>query len=125
MGQITVDVSSHPQKNDITLLIVKGHIDTVTAPEFDKHLRSLLSANKFKLIVDLKDVQYISSAGWGIFIRELKYIRKQKGDLVLAGMQSEVGDIYDTLGFASMLKAYPDVETAVEKHFSDALEGRR
>jgi anti-sigma B factor antagonist len=117
MKNITVTASIHPQHKEITLLAVKGFIDTNTAPEFDRTFQGALNEKKFKLVVDLKDVTYISSAGWGLFVGEIKRIRNQKGDLILAAMSPEVEEAYDLLQFSTILKAYPTVDQAVQKGF--------
>ncbi len=117
MEKISVNVSEHPQNKEITLMAVKGFIDTTTAPEFEKKFLMVLGEKKFKLVVDLKDVNYISSAGWGIFISEIKRIRNQKGDLVLVGMNPEVSEVFELLEFNTILKSFPNVESAVQKGF--------
>jgi anti-sigma B factor antagonist len=116
-NHILVNVSDDTQNKDITLLTVQGLIDTTTAPEFEKQFLGLLDNKKFKLVVDLKDVDYISSAGWGIFVSELKRIRGRKGDLVLAGMTPDVMEVFELLEFNVILKFFPDVKTAVQKGF--------
>jgi anti-sigma B factor antagonist len=118
MENITVNVYEHPKNKGITLFSVKGYIDTTTAPEFEKNFLAVLKEKKFKLIIDLKDVKYISSAGWGIFISEIKRIRNQKGDLILVGMNSEVAEVFELLEFNTILKSFPNVEAAVQKGFS-------
>ncbi len=121
MKNITITISPYPQHKDITLLSVKGFIDTNTAPEFDKSFQEVLGDNKFKLIVDLKDVNYISSAGWGLFVGEIKRIRNQKGDLFLVAMSPEVEEAYELLQFSTILKAFPNVEQAVQKGFGKSM----
>jgi anti-sigma B factor antagonist len=115
--KIAIDVTHHPKNKGITLLAVKGQIDTLTAPEFRSKLLSLLMDKRFKLIIDLDGVDYIGSAGWGIFISEIKQIREQEGDLVLAGMNSGVLEVYHSLEFGSILKAFHTVESAFQKGF--------
>jgi len=122
MNNIQVSISKCPQNTDITLLTVRGFIDTTTAPEFEKNFFSVLSDKRFKLVVDLSDVNYISSAGWGVFISEIKGIREQKGDLLLAGMTPEVSEVFALLEFNSFMKAYPDVESAVAKGFGEITD---
>ncbi len=117
MESITVSISEHPKNKSITLLSVKGFIDTTTAPEFEKKFQSVLNENKFKLVVDLRDVDYISSAGWGIFVSEIKRIRTQKGDLVLSGMSPDVTEVFKMLEFDTILKAFPNVEAAIKRGF--------
>jgi anti-sigma B factor antagonist len=117
MNNISVSASTHPIHKEITLLSAKGFIDTTTAPEFERTFQSVLSQQKYNLIIDLKDVSYISSAGWGIFIGELKRIRSQKGNLFFASMNPEVSETFELLELHSILKSYPSVEHAVHKGF--------
>jgi anti-anti-sigma factor len=114
---LTVHLSEHPTHKEITIISVKGFIDTTTAPEFERYFLSALNKHQYKLVVDLKDVDYISSAGWGIFVSELKRIRQGKGDLVLVGMNPEVTEIFELLEFTTFLKTYPNVEEAVGGSF--------
>jgi anti-anti-sigma factor len=117
MHNISINITDDPHNKEITHLAVEGFIDTLTAPEFEKEFLWLLKNKKFKLVVDLKKVDYISSAGWGIFVSELKRIRGKKGDLVLAGMSPDVAEVFDLLEFNVILKSFPDVESAVQKGF--------
>jgi anti-sigma B factor antagonist len=124
MNNITVTTTAYPQHKDITLLSVKGFIDTTTAPEFERAFQSVLGQKKYNLIIDLKDVDYISSAGWGIFIGEIKRIRGQKGNLFLTSMSEEVNETYHLLNFDSIIKSFPNVDQAVLKGFGKT-KGRK
>ena len=80
------------------------------------HYRDVL-ANTYgnnKFIVDLSDVSYISSGGWGIFSGEVRGLREQGGDIVLVGMSPEVYDVYELLGFDDVLKAFSNPQDAAE-----------
>ncbi len=124
MPNITVSASGHHLHKDITVISAKGFIDTTTAPEFEKVFQTVLGENRYNLIVDLKDVSYISSAGWGIFIGELKRIRGQKGNLFLTGMGSEVTEVFELLEFNTILKSFQDVDQAVSKGYGRSLAGK-
>jgi len=58
-------------------------------------------------------VEYISSAGWGIFISEIREIREHGGDLKLAGMIPDVREVFDLLEFENILQSYTDADLAV------------
>jgi anti-sigma B factor antagonist len=117
MENISIRISESPLNKEITLLTVKGSMDSATAPEFDRIFQSALRERKFRLVIDLTEVDYISSAGWGVFVGEIKRIRNEKGDLVLAGMNPGVMEVFNLLDFNAFLKFFPDVETAVQKGF--------
>jgi anti-anti-sigma factor len=117
MENLTVEITDYPENKHITVMIVKGFLDTLTAPLLEEKLKLALLDKKFKLIVDLSGVDYICSAGWGVFVSELKGIRNAKGDLVLAGMKPEVSQIFDLLEFKRFMKSFPDAESAAKKAF--------
>jgi anti-sigma B factor antagonist len=121
MKNITVSAATHPSHKDVTIISAKGFIDTNTAPEFEQTFQKVLGEKRFNIIIDLKEINYISSAGWGIFISELKRIRGQKGNLFLVSMSPEVTEAFELLEFDTILKAFPDVEQAILKGFGKTL----
>ena len=117
MADIQVNVSYAGGDNSIAIISAKGFIDTTTAPELEKKLEEQLALNKYKIIVDLKNIDYVSSAGWGVFVSEIREIRENNGDLVLANMSPDVYDVYELMEFSSILKAFDSVEDAIS-HFT-------
>jgi anti-sigma B factor antagonist len=79
----------------------------------EKGIKQLLREQRFDIIIDLADVDYISSAGWGIFISEIKKIRENGGDLKLASMVGDVYEVFELLEFQTILESYDNVEEAV------------
>lgn len=110
---IVVSVTKAKNNRDITILKVSGYLDTTTATELENALEGLLKNHQFKVIVDLSGITYISSAGWGIFIGEIKRIRSQGGDLKLAGMIPDVHEVFLLLEFQTILDAFPTTDDAV------------
>jgi anti-sigma B factor antagonist len=98
----------------ISILKVSGYLDTTTAGELETALYGLLDRDIYKVVVDLTGVNYISSAGWGIFIGEIKRIRNHGGDLKLSGMVGDVHEVFQLLEFHSILEAYSTSQEAVE-----------
>jgi len=110
---IVVSVISGNNTNGVSVLKVSGYLDTTTAGELETALYGLLDRNIYRVVVDLSGVNYISSAGWGIFIGEIKRIRNQGGDLKLAGMVGDVHEVFQLLEFHSILESYPTTQDAV------------
>ena len=98
---------------EIHVINARGYIDTVTAPELEKYLLELMRKKAYKLVVNLKDVSYISSAGWGIFVSELRDIRENGGDLVLVEMSPDVYDVYELMEFSSILKSFDTLDDSL------------
>lgn len=106
--------------DSIGVIKVGGYIDTTTSSELERALGSLLKKNQYRIIVDLGDVDYISSAGWGIFISEIKGIKENAGDLKLVRMIPEVYEVFELLEFHYILKAYDTIEEAVDAFVKEA-----
>jgi anti-sigma B factor antagonist len=102
-------------KGDVKVVQCKGYIDTTTSAMLENAMGELIKSKVFKIVMDLSEVDYISSAGWGIFISEIKNIRKNKGDLKLVNMKPEVMEIFELLDFTNILEYYKSLDEALKK----------
>lgn len=113
MEGIQVSVEKAGVNSNIAVIKVGGYIDTTTSAELEHALEGLLKAGMNDIIIDLGNVDYISSAGWGIFISEIKGIRERGGDLKLVRMIPDVYEVFELLEFHYILKAFDTIEEAV------------
>ncbi len=111
--QVSAEVAG--SRNHISIIKVGGYIDTTTSSELERSLDSLLKQGRFFIIVDLGKVYYIRSAGWGIFISEIKEIRENCGVLKLVRMVPDVYEIFELLEFHHILDVYDSVDEAINK----------
>ncbi len=114
MEGIQISVEKTGQRNNISIIKVGGYIDTTTSSELEHVLSKLLKEGSYSIIIDLADVDYVSSAGWGIFISEIKGIREKGGDLKLVRMIPEVYEVFELLEFHYILKAFDSLEEAIK-----------
>jgi len=112
MENIKISVSESGRDDDISLVRVDGVIDTLTATQLEEVLDRLLKRGRYKIILDLAGVDYISSAGWGIFISRIKEIRENQGDIKLSNMVPNVMEIYELLEFDNILQAFDNASGA-------------
>ena len=119
--QVSTEVAG--SRNHISIIKVGGYIDTTTSSELERALDSLLKQGRFYIVVDLGNVDYISSAGWGIFISEIKSIRENGGDLKLVRMVPDVYEIFELLEFHHILDVYDKVDEAVNRFESSEAAG--
>ena len=113
MEGIQVSVEKAGPHQNISVIKVGGYIDTTTSAELEHTLSSTLKSNSYNIIIDLGNVDYISSAGWGIFISEIKGIREKNGDLKLVRMIPDVFEVFELLEFHYILKGFDTVEEAI------------
>ena len=118
---IEVKVSFVGTRLDIALLEITGFVDTATCQELAGVFQSLYDKNRYLIVADLSNVSYISSAGWGVFVGEIRNIRQKGGDLKVTQMMPEVTEVFEMLEFNKILNSYETVEEAVDEF--DILRG--
>jgi anti-anti-sigma factor len=123
MNDINISFSRPEENPDVSIVSVKGYVDTTTSVELEESLKRLLRKGRFNIIIDLGGVNYISSAGWGIFISEIKAIRENGGDLKLASMVGDVYEVFELLEFQTILESYDSIDEAVVS-FRDRSGGK-
>jgi len=114
---IRLSVAPSAAHKDVFVVRVDGSVDTLTADELDNVIGALVRQRRTRLVIDLAGAQYISSAGWGIFISRLREAREDGGDLKLARMTAPVRDVYDLLELDSVLRHFDRLDIA-ESHFN-------
>ena len=101
-------------RRDIALLQVKGYIDAQTCGHMLHELTQIMNQGIFHIIVDMSQVNYVSSAGWGVFVGEIKGIQENGGDLKIVQMLPEVYEIFEMLEFNRILDCYDSIEEAID-----------
>lgn len=102
------------KRADILILKAKGYIDSVTSPEIEHAVGEVISKKNYKIVIDLSEVDYVSSAGWGIFVGYVKTARQNKGDIKFAHMKKEVLEIFELLDFTNILEYYKNADDAIK-----------
>ncbi|MCK4537438.1 MAG: anti-sigma factor antagonist [Candidatus Krumholzibacteria bacterium] len=113
-GGTVVGIELEEYRDGITVFRVTGHLDSSSASDLENVIENVFEYGCRKIVVDLAEVSYISSGGWGIFTGRVKVLRDSKGDVVLAGMSPEVFDIYDLLGFQDIIMHCQSIDEAVD-----------
>ena len=86
---------------DELVLEITGRLDTITAPALDKTINENLGEIK-NLILDFKQLEYISSAGLRVLLSTQKKLQ-QKGTMKLKNVREEVMEVFEITGFVDIL----------------------
>ncbi len=101
-------------RRDIALFRLQGYLDTETCSRMLQQIGEVLKEKVYHLIIDMSQVNYVSSAGWGVFVGEIKAIREHGGDLKIVQMMPEVADVFEMLEFNRILQHYETIEEAID-----------
>jgi anti-sigma B factor antagonist len=113
MPDFEIDVSYAGDREDIVILSVSGSLVMETAPGLEKKIEEQLALKKYKFIINLENADFVASAGWGVCVGELKTIRENGGDIVLANMSPDVFEVYQVMDFSSILKSFESLDEAI------------
>jgi anti-sigma B factor antagonist len=100
---------------DITIVEPHGRLDSTTASEFGDRLVSLVQAGRSSLVVDLKNIAYISSAGFRALLIANRAAAGQQGKLALCGVIGEVKRLFDIGGFTDEFVICPTQADGIGK----------
>ena len=88
-------------ENGKAVLMPEGRLDTVTAPEMEKTVNEILPELR-ELVMDFKDLEYISSAGLRVLLSAQKAMNKQ-GKMTVCNVNETITEIFDVTGFSDIL----------------------
>lgn len=108
----TLDIQQK-SKADITVLEISGELDAHTAPKLEKNFQDLMEDRVYKIIVSGKNLDYISSAGLGVFMAYIEEIRSHKGDIKITNLKPKVYNVFDLLGFPTLYDILDSEEEAL------------
>ena len=111
---------------DIVTLSLSGKLDATTAKTFEEKILTRIDSGDRRLIIDVAELEYISSAGLRVFALAGKRLNGANGKLVLCGFKKTipyytlnripdpVREVFDTSGFSSIFPTYGSHDDATE-----------
>lgn len=73
----------------VGIMGIKGSLDAHSTPQFDKQMKSFLGKSN-KIVIDMKGVDYIATAGLGVLIASFNEAKSAGGNIVIAGMSDKI-----------------------------------
>lgn len=107
------------KEGQIMLLKLSGFIDQSNSHLLEKTIKNGLDSSCYKLIFDFENLHYMSSAGWGILVGEIKRFRQYNGDIKLVNLNSDLFEVYQMLEFYHIIDEYSSIKEALDSFSND------
>ncbi|GJQ51532.1 MAG: STAS domain-containing protein [Anaerolineaceae bacterium] len=105
---------THQEFKRCDLFKLIGRIDSATAPQFAKALEKAVGSGKYKLVLDMSELEYMSSAGFRALLAAQRAAKKyNRGEVTLASMPDRIHEAFDLAGFTELFKIFDDPLQAV------------
>ena len=114
MDELSIKKYFSPGVSDVIIVKLTGYVDHSNSRQVEKVISEILEIGKIKIIFDFSELVYMSSAGWGVFVGEIKTVREKGGDIKLASMTAEVSEVYQILEFFHIIDDYPSINDALK-----------
>jgi anti-sigma B factor antagonist len=96
------------------LIKVTGRIDSSNASQLGDAIGAILKHGRYKLVLDMSELEFISSAGLRVLVNTQKTSRQfDRGDVLLAAVPKNIYAALDLAGFTALFDVYPDVVGAM------------
>jgi len=112
---MTLDTTLHetPEKS-LLRVALNGSLDSDTAPALEETLDDVLASTWQLVVLDMKDLDYISSAGLRVVFRAAKTLKAQGRSLAVANRQPQIAKVFE------ILQALPDMAVFANEEELDA-----
>ena len=102
------------QLKRVDVVEVKGRVDSNTAAQLEDAFKAITGAGRFRIVVDMEKLEYISSRGLRALISTRQETRRwNRGDLRLCNMPARIKEVFDLAGLTPLFKIYSDPVDAV------------
>lgn len=100
------------EESDLFLIEIDGEVDASSSIYLDQGMTEALQSGKKKILVNCRNLEYISSAGLGVFMSHIQEIDASEIKLVLFGLNEKVFKVFEILGLHQVLTITDSFENA-------------
>jgi anti-anti-sigma factor len=100
-------------QGSVLVVALQGRLDIGTADTFDQQSPSWLEQGQGQIVLDLRELNYISSAGLRSLVGLAKNLKARQGQLILCGLQKFVAEVISLSGLATLIPVFDTLEEAL------------
>ncbi|MBW2439410.1 MAG: STAS domain-containing protein [Deltaproteobacteria bacterium] len=105
---------SQKEENGIVSIAIKGRLDADSSLEAEQVVKEALGGDTNRLLFNLGELEYLSSAGLRVLLSAAKEMRRRDGKIVLCALNEFVKEIFEVSGFQSLIPITESVESGIE-----------
>jgi len=107
-----MEITEERRENTLILRVI-GRLDYSTSKTMEERLLSIIDSGEGRLVIELSQLDYISSAGLRVFLLAAKRMGNTNGRMILCSLKDAVKQVFDIAGFSSFLTLAGSTEEAI------------
>ena len=108
-----IDIKS-TKEEDYMVIEVTGEVDASSSINLDSAINKAIESGETRLLIDCHRLNYISSAGLGVFMSHIQDLENEKIKMVIYGLNEKVVNVFQILGLDELLKIVDKKAQAIE-----------
>ena len=92
------------KEGQIDVIVIKGEVDASSSILLDNAIKETIEKGSKRIMIDCSALEYISSAGLGVFMSYIEEMKKKKTKFVVSGLNEKVRHVFEILGLDQLLK---------------------
>ncbi len=108
-----MDIKTTTQ-DDVKIVFLNGELDTVTSSEAETYLNELRSNGSTKIVLNFKELDFISSAGLRVLLATAQELKNTGGELRVCNLNADVQEVFDISGFSTLLNVFENEAGALD-----------
>lgn len=101
------------KKGDMLVIEIVGRLDAATSPTLEKKFKDVLDGGEKSFLIDMKEMDYISSVGLRVLLVLAKKSKGIGGRVLLCGLQEQVYEVFEISGFTTIFSIFKDQNEAI------------
>jgi len=114
MSKFYLEKKEFPER-EVAVIFVNGYLDSKAFDKFTDFIDEIARGGIVRIVINMKDLNYISSAGLATILGEIKELRELGGDLKICQMSPKIKNLFDMLGFSRLVQIFEKQEEAINK----------
>ena len=102
------------REGDAIVVALRGEVTVFSSPTLRDRLHEIADGHRGRIVMDLAETTYVDSSGVATFVDMLKMVRRNEGDLVLAGISDRVRGVFEIARLADVFAMAETVEEALK-----------
>ena len=102
------------RKAGLVIVGLSGKLDATTAKAFEEKILAEISLGDRRFVIDLSQLEYVSSSGLRVFLVAAKRLHSTDGKIVLCSLKEHVRQVFDLAGFSSIFSIYGSRDDALK-----------
>ena len=101
-------------QSGVNIFKLNGRLDSNTSQGFEKKIFQAIDDGSKSMLIDFKNLEYISSAGLRVILKATKALKREEGKMMLCDMQDYVKEVFEITGFDSFLPIVGSMDDALQ-----------